>query len=341
MPQFRVVPFDVACASGCLIPGDRALCVTVPELVECGMSEGYLRRVLAGQRNGEVYCWPHHKEGRKIYVHFDGMAEKYRMLVNGVICGGMDAHLWVEKQMAEELEQRLEGAKKRLRMMVEVKTEELAKLTDMRLYVPADVQRIARAAGWLRLWRRMDVRTARKQGFTSVREVQLEMYEQCLMEQRRGFVKFPKPINNERVLDRKAREYDKVGLECLVSGCFGNVNREKMNGQSHAILMALAGEQVKYSFEDIGMYYNEQAEELGLPKLAVSTIKQHLNMPKHKRVWYYMRHGKLAGDADMQPMMDREAVSRPDMLWSLDGTTMQLYYKKWMRDSRGTYRSRH
>ena len=179
------------------------------------------------------------------------------------------------------------------------------------------------------------MKTARKYGFASVKEVQAEMFKQCLNEQIQGFVKFPKAINSERVLDRKAREYAADGLDCLVGGYFGNVNREKMNGRTHAILMQLAGDPVKYSFEDIGLIYNEQAPGLGLPKMTVSAIKQHLNMPKHKKVWYYMRHGKLVGDADMQPMIDRKPVSKPDMLWSLDGTTMQLYYKKAVKDSKG------
>lgn len=335
MPQYRNIPFDSACYSEVANPGEQVLCVSVPELVESGVSESYLKRALSGQRTGEMFCWPHHKEGREVFVHFDGMAEKYRELVNRVICGGVDAALWVENRVAEELNRKLEGVKKGLRMMVEVSAGDLTRLSDMQLFVPADVQRIARAAGWLRLWRRMDVKTARKYGFTSIREVQAEMFKQCLNEQMKGFVKFPKAINNERVLDRKAREYAAEGLDCLVAGYFGNVNREKMNGQTHAILMQLAGEQVKYSFEDIGLMYNEQAPGLGLPKMTVSAIKQHLNMPKHKKVWYYMRHGKLVGDADMQPMIDREPISKPDMLWSLDGTTMQLYYKKRVKDSRG------
>lgn len=311
------------------------LCVSVPELVESGVSESYLKRALSGQRTGEMFCWPHHKEGREVFVHFDGMAAKYRELVKRVICRGVDAALWVENRAAEELNRKLEGVKKGLRMMVEVSAGDLTRLSDMQLFVPTDVQRIARAAGWLRLWRRMDVKTARKYGFASVKEMQAEMFKQCLNEQIQGFVKFPKAINSERVLDRKAREYEKEGLDCLVGGYFGNVNREKMNGQTHAILMQLAGEQVKYSFEDIGLMYNEQAPGLGLPKMTVSAIKQHLNMPKHKKVWYYMRHGKLVGDADMQPMIDREPVSKPDMLWSLDGTTMQLYYKKRVKDGKG------
>ena len=335
MPQYRNIPFNSTCYSEVANPGEQVLCVLVPELVGSGVSQRTILDGLLRQRTGLVYCWPHHKEGREVFVHFDGMAEKYRELVKRVICGGVDAALWVENRAAEELNRKLEGVKKGLRMMVEVSAGDLMRLSDMQLFVPADVQRIARAAGWLRLWRRMDVKTARKYGFTSIREVQAEMFKQCLNEQMKGFVKFPKAINNERVLDRKAREYAAEGLDCLVAGYFGNVNREKMNGQTHAILMQLAGEQVKYSFEDIGLMYNEQASGLGLPKMTVSAIKQHLNMPKHKKVWYYMRHGKLVGDADMQPMIDREPISKPDMLWSLDGTTMQLYYKKRVKDSRG------
>lgn len=335
MPQYRNIPFNSTCYSEVATPGEQVLCVSVPELIESGVSESYLKRALSGQRTGEMFCWPHHKEGREVFVHFDGMAAKYRELVKRVICRGVDAALWVENRAAEELNRKLEGVKKGLRMMVEVSAGDLTRLSDMQLFVPTDVQRIARAAGWLRLWRRMDVKTARKYGFASVKEVQAEMFKQCLNEQIQGFVKFPKAINSERVLDRKAREYAADGLDCLVGGYFGNVNREKMNGRTHAILMQLAGDPVKYSFEDIGLIYNEQAPGLGLPKMTVSAIKQHLNMPKHKKVWYYMRHGKLVGDADMQPMIDRKPVSKPDMLWSLDGTTMQLYYKKAVKDSKG------
>lgn len=335
MPQYRNIPFNCTCYSEVANPGEQVLCVSVPELVESGVSESYLKRALSGQRTGEMFCWPHHKEGREVFVHFDGMAAKYKELVKRVICRGVDAALWVENRAAEELNRKLEGVKKGLRMMVEVSAGDLTRLSDMQLFVPTDVQRIARAAGWLRLWRRMDVKTAQKYGFASVKEVQAEMFKQCLNEQIQGFVKFPKAINSERVLDRKAREYAADGLDCLVGGYFGNVNREKMNGRTHAILMQLAGDPVKYSFEDIGLIYNEQAPGLGLPKMTVSAIKQHLNMPKHKKVWYYMRHGKLVGDADMQPMIDRKPVSKPDMLWSLDGTTMQLYYKKAVKDSKG------
>lgn len=335
MPQLRNIPYNAACYSEGVQPGEQVLCVTVSELVNCGVSQKTIFNGVQNQRIGLVYCWPHHKEGREVFIHYDGMAKKYRMLVDKVLCGDVSAHLWVENRAAEELNKKLESFKKGLRLMVEISADDMAKLNEMQLFIPADIQRIARAAGWMRLWRKIDVKTARKYGFETVGEVQQEMFKQCLSEQTKGFVRFPKPINSERTLDRKAREYEREGLNCLIGGYFGNVNREKMNGQTHAILMQLASESVKYSFEDIGMYYNEQAESLGLPKLTVSAIKQHLNMPKHKKIWYYMRHGKLVGDADLQPMIDRAPVSKPDMLWSLDGTTMQLYYKRLVKDNKG------
>lgn len=328
MPQYRNIPFTAACYSEVSQPGEEVLCVSVPELKMCGVSINTIKYGLQQQRTGGVYCWSHHKEGREVFIHYDGMNEKYRLLVDKILCGDVDAHLWAENKAAEELDKKLTAFKKGLRTMVEISADDMVRLSEMQLFIPADVQRIARAAGWLRLWRRMDVKTARKHGFKSIKEVQEELFKQCLNEQIKGFVKFPKPINNERVLDRKAREYEKEGLSSLVGGYFGNVNREKINSQTHAILMQLASSPVKYSFEDIGMYYNEQAPDLGLAKMTVSAIKQHLNQPKHKKIWYYMRHGKLVGDADMQPMIDRAPVSKPDMLWSLDGTTMQLYYKK-------------
>lgn len=257
------------------------------------------------------------------------------MMIDRLLCGGVAAPLWVENQEAAALEKKLESVKRSLRSMVEVSVSDLDRLAKTELYIAMDVQRIARAAGWLRLWRKMDVRTARKYGFNSITEVQAEMFKQCLNEQKGGYVKFPKPINSERTLDRKAREYSNNGLDCLIAGYFGNANRGEMDPRSHAILMSLASAQVKYSFEDIGMVYNGQAAELGLEKRTVSSIKQYLNQPKNKKVWYSVRHGELIANLEMLPMIDREKPSKPDALWSLDGTTMQLYYRKLVKDKRG------
>lgn len=313
---------------------NNILCVTVDELEKCGVNRRAYMDGLYQQRKGLVYCWEHHKDGRKVYIHYDSLRNDYKLLITNIICGGVEPRLWLKNKESELLNEQLENLCDNLANMVEIDPKEIKSLTESGLYTPQDVQRIARAAGWLRLWRRMDVKTARKHGFKSVKEVQNELFKRCLNEQPK-YVRFPKPITNERVLDRKAREYVTLGIDCLIGGYFGNANREKIDSKVHALLMTLAGNPIKYSFEDIGLIYNSDAKENNLPRMTVSAIKQHLNKPKNKAIWEYARHGKIAADLLVQPQIDRLPVSRPDALWSLDGTTMQLYYK----DANGKVRS--
>lgn len=302
------------------------LCVTLDEMVKCGISKGTLWKYLQDQREGITYCWEYHKAGRKVYIHYEALTERNKLLIKTVLCGGVELELWLKNKEAEKLQRELTRICSNLNNMVEVSPEEINTLSNSGLFSPQDVQRIARAVGWLRLWRKMSVKTARSYGFTSVTELQGEVFKRCLKEQSDGFVKFPKPINSIRVLDYKAREYDKQKLDCLIGGYFGNVNRKKIDAVVHAKLMELAGCPLKFSFEDIGLFYNSFAKENNLSLMTVSAIKQHLNQPKNKRVWSYARHGKVYSDLEFQPQIDRELPSRPDALWSLDGTSMQLYY---------------
>ncbi|NDW10927.1 DDE-type integrase/transposase/recombinase [Dysgonomonas sp. 520] len=315
---------------------NNILCVTVDELVDdCGVSKRTVIDGLLSQRKGLVYCWAHHKEGRKVYIHYDELKDNYKLLIKTILCGGVEPALWLKNKEAEKLNNELTELCGNLNSMVEVMPSDVKTFADSMLFTPQEVQQLARAAGWLRLWRRMDTKTARSYGFVSVKDIQTEIFKRCLNEQNNGFVKFPRVITTQRILDRKAREFAKEGLNCLINGGFGNANREKIDTSVHAKLMDLAGNPVKFSFEDIGLFYNSDAKNEGLPRMTVSAIKQHLNKPKNQRIWMYARHGKLDVDLLMQPQIERDAVSRADALWSLDGTTMQLYY----RDSNGKVKS--
>lgn len=315
--------------------GGRTLCVTVPELVECGIAEDTVRVGLRRTRSGEVYCWPHHKEGNVIYIHYDGLKERYQRMIDAIHCDGVEANAYIMSCDAQKRQKELMSLCSSLPDMVEVYPADLENLTGSGLFEGVQVQKIARAAGWLRLWRKLDVKTARKMGFSTVVELQNKLFEHCLSEQERGFVKFPKPIGTIRVLDRKAREFDKLGLQTLIGGYFGNANREKISTVIHAVLMDLASSPLKHSFEDIAMIYNTSPEYAHLERMTTSAIKQHLNIPKHKKVWFYLRHGKQAGDDTYQSQAQRETPLLPDQLWSIDGTTSQLYYL----DSEGRVKS--
>lgn len=326
MPQFRTVNTADKCYSDVARVGVRTLCVTVPELVACGIGETYLWRALHGQRTGEVYCWPYHKEGNTIYIHYDGLKETYKRMVDSIHCQGAQANLWTANRDAQKRNNELVAVCSQLPQMVEVAPGDLTELRNSGFFKETDHQSVARAAGWLRLWRKLDVKTARKMGFTSVVDLQNALFAHCMSDQEAGFVRFPKPISAIRVLDRKAREFEKSGLQALIGGYFGNANREKIDTLIHAVLMDLAASPLKHSFEDIAMMYNTMPEYENLQRMTTSAIKQHLNLPKHRKVWMYIRHGKLVGDDLYQSQALRETPLNPDDLWSIDGTASQLYY---------------
>lgn len=323
MPEFRIYQ------------SKQILCITVPELLRCGVSEGYLKKALNQQRNGKVSCWPHHKVGLQVYVHFDGIKPEYKQRIKLMLCDNVDPHLWVMNKEASKRLTEVNHINQQLPNLLEILPEDIRDLDKTGHYSKQDIHRIARAAAWLRLINSIDVKRSRKMGYLKITEFQEAVFKHVLSEQSKGHIKFKKIITNERVLDRNARIFKRDGIESLISGLMGNSNRLLINPLVHAELIRLACDQTKPSFEDIGMEYNSKALDMGLPMVTVDAIKQHLNDPKYKRIWYYHQHGKIEGDLEFRSEATRREVSRPDALWSIDGTTMQLYY----RDEAGKIKS--
>ncbi len=310
---------------------NNILCVTRAELAKCGVSPAYVSRALAGQRKGEVYCWEHHKQGKTVYIHYHSLRSDYKEMITEILCDGIEPELWLKKQDQESVLANMENLTDQITSLVKSDPDELKELAETRLYTPTEVHQIARAAGWLRLINEFDVRKARKAGFSSVNDFRMQAFKRCLNEQTAdpALVKFKKGlITNERTLYRNAVDYRDNGIKALIHAGVGNVNREKADTQAHAVLVQLASAPVKYSWEDVSLMYNNWAIENGKQELTTSTVKQYLNTPKVKKVWFYARHGKLAADNEIQPLINRDKPSFPDALWSIDGTTMQLYYKE-------------
>ncbi|MBS2100422.1 integrase catalytic domain-containing protein [Carboxylicivirga linearis] len=318
---------------------NNILSVTRNELAQCGVSSSYVSRALAGQRKGEVFCWEHHKQGKQVYIHYHSLMPKYKALIKAVLCENLEPEIFLKKKEDETAKAIVENITDQVTALVTSDPDEIEQLSATGQYNPLEVHQLARAAGWLRLINDFDVKKARKLGFDSIVDFRTEVFKRCLNEQTSdpALIKFKKGIITSQrwLVENAAKSYKKEGIKSLIHGGVGNVNREKTDTQVHAKLIQLASEPVKYSWEDVSMMYNDWALANDKEQITTSTVKQYLNTPKVKKVWYYARHGKLAADNDIQPLINRDTPSFPDALWSLDGTTMQLYY----RDENGKIKS--
>lgn len=299
------------------------------ELAKCGVSYGYIKSAVCRQRKEtEVYCWPHHKEGKTVYLHYHGLKQGYQELIKTIHCDGAEPEVYLKTIETDKVQAQIDDLSDQITSLVHTDPDELKHLMATQLFTPTEAHQLARAAGWLRLINEFDVKRARKLGFESIETLRAEIFKRCLNEQTNSLIRFKKgTITSARVLYRNAAIYKNEGIKSLIHAGAGNVNRQKADKFSHAVLIEMASKPVKYSFEDIGLMYNDWAEVHGKPCLTVEAIKKYLNDPPIKRIWFYARHGKLAADNVMQPLMNRDKPSFPDAMWSLDGTAIQMYFR--------------
>ncbi|MFV0505783.1 MAG: hypothetical protein ACK5L5_03595, partial [Bacteroidales bacterium] len=313
---------------------NNILCVTAPELHRCGVSPNYLNRALSGQRKGKVTCWEHHKKGRTVMIHYNSLKEEYKYAITEVLCDGVDPILWAKNHEGNRREKEMQALLDNLTFNLEIDSDEIRYLLNTGLYLPDKIQQLARAAAWLRLLNDYDAKRARKEGFASINEFRSLVFKQCLNEQDQNMIRFKKGhITNGDRLYRNALEYKRKGIASLVHGNVGNKNRNIDFITSKVI--ELASNPVKYSWEDVAMLYNDWAVANDKPQATVSTIKAYLNRPEIKKIWHYPRHGVHATDNVIQPLINRYTPSFADALWTIDGTTMQLYYRDLTTDKNG------
>ena len=312
-------------------PTSKKIVFSGKELEKCGLSAAYLKRAACGQKKGEVYCWANEKIGGKLYFEYESLLPKYKAMLRLIFCNDTEPAIYLKSISNSSNLASISEIADQLPGIVKTDPTELKTLMDSQLYTATEAHQLARAAGWLRLMNEYDVRRVRSLGFSSVVDFQEAIFKHVQNEQAPEqsipLIRWKKSsITSLRVLLRNATEYKRDGIKSLIHKGIGNVNRERADAKVRAKLIELASNPVKYSYEDISLKYNDWADENGKPNMTTSAIKAYLNIPKIKRIWYYARHGKLAGDLELQPLIQRNAPSFPDALWSLDGTTMKLYY---------------
>lgn len=144
----------------------------------------------------------------------------------------------------------------------------------------------------------------------------------------------PISFSSERVISRRCVEYKKAkeqreceALQSVLSGKVNNQNSRKIKEDQEKYIIALMSRPSKPPISVVTRLYNQKAAEQGWKTISKKTAEDFLNKPEIKSRWYVARHGLKAAYNDLEISTKRFRASAPNMLWMMDGTPIDLYYK--------------
>jgi hypothetical protein len=316
MPEYRIYK------------SNKTICLTVDELTNgCDVSINTIKAGLKRQRKKLVACWPHHKEGKIVYIHYDGLREEYKELVRERLCGGADPELWLRNKETTAAIEKASAEASRLSECITVLQEDIEFFALTGCYTGQQCQQRARAAAWLRMLSGITALQSHRQGYSTIELLREAVVKELKNEKKQELISGI-PTGNSRVLQRRVKAFEANGIGLLVDGKQRNQNRRIITSEISAFLVTEYGRpSPKISLIDLAEKYNSVvALENGWPLLKPSAIRGHLYQAEIFPIWYQSRHGKIAAMNNIMPQAVRRAVSRSNALWSHDGTPVQLYY---------------
>lgn len=321
MPEYRNIPTNAACYSDVARPEERTLCVTVPEMVQCGVSENVLYKGCRRQQLEETNCWPHHKEGNTIYLHYSGLKANYQAMIRKVLMDDLSVEEWYNRNG------RVQAIRERLLPYAYLTADDEIALdaatypTGERLS-PEAREKAAEACRWLSLFTRLRTKKVVKDiGYDTVGE----LYDDVTFLIARQGISLPTAYVKLR---KKIREYEVEGAICCVDmRGQSNKNAAKVYTEDQtALLRTICGRSASYNAQQIANFYNLVAEAKGWDTISRRSALNYLN--EYHLIVEAGRNGSEAfrNKISMQPRRKRptEALS----FWSLDGWTVELYYQK-------------
>lgn len=337
MPGFRNIPKSEPCYSTVAGPGERTLCITVPEMVKCGVSETYMWKVLNGQRDGSYSCWPHHKEGKIVYLHYQGLKPTYQATIRAVLMDGLTPEEWYNRNgRADEISKRLQPY-----LLLSAKDE---MYFDTATYpngakLPLDVQEKGReACRWLSFFVRFSKKAdIKKLGY----ETSKEMYDDVVFLIRNRDIQLPTAYCKLR---QRIREYIQNGPSCCIDlRGQGNKNAAKVFDEDQiALLRSICARGASYNSQQIADLYNMVAEARGWDKISRRSASDYLK--EYHLIVKAGRDGSESFRNKLSMQIRRKRPTEALSFWSLDGWTVELYYQKKVKDSKGkvihTYQNR-
>lgn len=321
MPEYRNIPTNAACYSDVAKPEERTLCVTVPEMVQCGVSENVLYKGCRRQQLEETNCWPHHKEGNTIYLHYSGLKANYQVMIHKVLMDDLSVEEWYNRNG------RVQAIRERLLPYAYLTADDETAL-DAATYPtgeklsPEAREKAAEACRWLSLFTRLRTKKVVKDiGYDTVGE----LYGDVTFLIARQGISLPTAYVKLR---KKIREYEAEGAICCVDRRGqSNKNAAKVYTEDQtALLRTICGRSASYNAQQIANFYNLVAEAKGWDTISRRSALNYLN--EYHLIVEAGRNGSEAfrNKISMQPRRKRptEALS----FWSLDGWTVELYYQK-------------
>lgn len=176
---------------------------------------------------------------------------------------------------------------------------------------------LALACGWLRL---VSPQGWYKPMFSS-KLAAYDMAAQLIAEQQLSGFK----ISNGRILARKANAWSSKTYQSLVSKRLGNNNARKMVNIQEKRIIDLYASPLKPTITDVWDQVRKESISHGWAQVSRERVRQILFKPKNQPKWVTARHGRNAARSLTETIVKRRRPDYPDQLWSVDGTTVQLY----------------
>jgi hypothetical protein len=295
--------------------------LSVREAKHCGISNGASYRLAI---NG--------------FIAYNGLHPAYQSLIRTKLCAGLEPAEYLALQAAQSRESDYSRLSDSLADMVEVRTSDVEYLTG-RGYDIAEATRVARAAGWCRLFRISKEQIAMNNYRLSRVQWQAKVLEAMLPEQAKGWVKFPKAVNSVRSLEQAARRLNNYELGitnyesadtpaiCVWGGRYKTLkNSVKVkNSQQVSLLIKLSSDRRNLDCSQIASVYNEIAAQAGWDSISSGTVRNWRE--KYSLETFAGRHGTTALRNTLEMTARRVRPSAPMLMWSADGWDVELFYQ--------------
>jgi transposase InsO family protein len=289
------------------------LCVSVPGVVALGAKPDFVKKQLHLNRSGKLKAWRHYpdpSDKRVKWIAVDSLTEIYTARLQWAY--GNDLHLVAKRETLRS------AARERMEERDFLYFLELKNESGMTLYSMEDAEQLQEAAAWLRLAH--DTGAMQRLGWSKKTQWYDDMATVLGELNLKGLT-----VGNGQVLKRRVDQFfAEGGIRTLIHGNINNEAARKVTDTGVERIMMLYSSPTKPPVEIVAELYNAEQMKHGGGSLTVERIRQIIAENKH--AWFALRHGNQEADKALSPHLKRKRASRPDALWYLDGTALQLLY---------------